>query len=142
MTLHSWTVVIPGAPVAWGRAGIDFARRRVFTAARSAAWKALAVSEVSSDSKRPRRLCCPVSVGIVAVFERPARLKTKARAETHAWHVAKPDADNLMKACCDALQNAGVVADDCVAYDVRVVKRYALGDEQPHVFIRVTWEGE
>ncbi len=138
--MSNWTCRIPGEPVAWGRAGIDFKRRRVFTAPRSATWKAHAVTTMHERRDRPRRLACPVVVQILAVFKRPKRLQTKATRDTFAPHVSKPDADNLAKATCDALQNAEILKDDSVAYDVRVIKRHADEGEQPCVIVTLEWD--
>ena len=52
-------------------------------------------------------------------------------------HSAKPDRDNLDKAVCDALQKAGVVADDSVISSGMVQKAYRDMQEEPGVRVRL-----
>lgn len=67
----------------------------------------------------------PLSVEILAVFERPKSHLTKAGVKATAPQLPRPDVDNIAKAVLDSLQH--VVGDDtCVA---RLVVEKAYGKE-------------
>lgn len=80
----------------------------------------------------------PVAVVIEARFERPKRLQTRKHAERrNVPHTAKPDADNITKAVCDALEKSGAVHNDSQAYRVTVGKFYADAGQAPGVTVQV-----
>ena len=83
----------------------------------------------------------PIRVSVVAIFDRPLSRPKSIRAEdwgggrVKRW--AKPDADNVLKAVCDALQDGGIVVDDCSIEIGSVVRVYAGLGELPCVQITV-----
>ncbi len=74
----------------------------------------------------------PVSLVAVFVFPRPQRLKEGGRA----WHVCKPDSDNLVKAVKDALTQI-VWVDDSQVCEECVRKRYAATGEEEGVELTI-----
>lgn len=70
----------------------------------------------------------PCRVEVEARFPLPKSARKVERLNVEAGrlvpHTVKPDADNVLKAILDAL-NGIVYADDRLAYDVRITKRYA-----------------
>jgi Holliday junction resolvase RusA-like endonuclease len=54
----------------------------------------------------------PVAVELVFVHSRPQRLCRKKDAHGRLWRDRRPDIDNLCKSALDAIQAAGIVADD------------------------------
>lgn len=76
-------------------------------------------------------------VQVLAVAARPKRLMRHADPLGRMWRIAKPDADNVLKAVCDALEKAGVVFNDSCCVDCRVASLYAAQDEGPCVEIFV-----
>lgn len=53
-----------------------------------------------------------VAVELVFVHSRPKRLCRKKDAHGRLWRDRRPDIDNLCKSALDAIQAAGIVADD------------------------------
>jgi Holliday junction resolvase RusA-like endonuclease len=138
-----WTCVIPGVPIGKGRPRASARHGRVFmrTPEKTAKWEAFA-----AETMRMRWMCpmleSPVSVAIVAVFPRPQRLVCKHKRACGCTgervpHVARPDADNVAKAVCDALEKAGVLKNDSQVWSVTAVKMIAGAKEQPHVQVTV-----
>jgi len=84
-----------------------------------------------------------IGLEIVAVFPRTADLakRLKSGAYKHPTcrlpYVQKPDADNVAKSACDALQHAGVIGDDKQIALLTIGKHYAMIGELPHVEIRL-----
>lgn len=64
------------------------------------------------------------------VFTFPSK---KKRA---VWKVTRPDCDNLAKGCLDSL-NAMLYRDDSQIVELKVLKRHAASDEQPHVLVTI-----
>ena len=84
----------------------------------------------------------PIRVSVAAVFDRP--LSRPASIWADDWkrggrlkRWSKPDADNLLKAVCDALQDAGIVSDDCKVEIGGVTRWYGCTGELPKVEITV-----
>ena len=83
----------------------------------------------------------PIRVSVLAIFDRPLSRPKSIHAEdwtggrVKRW--AKPDADNVLKAVCDALQDGGIVLDDCSIEIGSVVRVYAGIGELPCVQITV-----
>lgn len=78
-----------------------------------------------------------LALEIVAVKKRPTSLDAKRHPDGRIPLAAKPDADNISKAVCDALTSAGVIVDDNLIADLRVRKFYASRGEQPSIEIRI-----
>lgn len=69
----------------------------------------------------------PLEIEVTAVFEPPKSLSKKQRYELYATGrpAKKPDADNILKAVCDAL-NGHAYADDAQIVRAVIVKEYGL----------------
>jgi Holliday junction resolvase RusA-like endonuclease len=87
----------------------------------------------------------PLALEITAVFPRNSELLKvfkRTRAYKHPTHrlpfVQKPDADNIAKSACDALQKSGVIVDDKDIASLTIFKQYAAIGEQPHVLLRLS----
>jgi Holliday junction resolvase RusA-like endonuclease len=65
----------------------------------------------------------PVSLRVSFFLPRPKAMKGKE--EICIPHVKKPDLDNLLKACMDAMTNAGVWQDDALVFATNASKWYA-----------------
>jgi Holliday junction resolvase RusA-like endonuclease len=76
----------------------------------------------------------PVRLRIVAYFEMPRSWSKRKKAQMDGqYHTQKPDADNVMKAVKDALDEVAW-NDDCQVADVRAVKRWSRYGE---TFVKV-----
>tara|TARA_A100000171_G_C2103532_1_gene131027 strand:+ start:318 stop:656 length:339 start_codon:yes stop_codon:yes gene_type:complete len=86
-------------------------------------WKRRISECVFSDSRDP--LIGPLSLELNFVFTRPKTVKRKG------WKDTKPDLDNVVKACMDALTNANVWEDDKQVCELTARKRWAEPHETP-----------
>lgn len=94
------------------------------------------VAMAASAAYRDTPLTVPVTVDVECVFPRQKNKIWKTRPMPRYPHVTKPDRDNLDKAILDAITGI-VLADDKQAFDGRVSKWHAAGDEQPHCRVTV-----
>lgn len=78
----------------------------------------------------------PVALRFLSLFPRPKRLLWKSKPMPRAWHIQKPDLDNLEKAIKDCLTGLAV-GDDCQICCVVKKKYFAAGDEQAGVWVEV-----
>lgn len=81
----------------------------------------------------------PVSLWARFYLPRPKNATT-GKGRARAWHIARPDLDNLEKAVMDALTQAGVWVDDslvCLKTTSKALTQLGC-DQKPGVFIRVT----
>lgn len=117
-------IVVPGPPVGKGRP--RFARRGAFVATYTPAATANYESRVALAAHLAGVVRVPegalLAVEVLAVFERPKRLRRKGDPDGLIPHGVKPDADNVLKAVLDGLN--GVLADERVSTAI-VRKRYA-----------------
>lgn len=129
-------IVLPGAPVAKGRARA-FGERHVTP--KKTRLAELRLRRIGEESMAGRPLMDgALVVSIVAVMPIPRSWAKARRARASgAAHRSRPDGDNLMKLASDAL-NGVVWTDDARIYDGRVVKIYG---EVPGTIINV-WEGK
>lgn len=143
------------APMGKGRARAVNAGKhaRVYTPTATANWEHFAAGElrtawvafISAYHDEPAAPAeGPLGLEIVAVFPRTADLlKVGKRTGMHKHpthrlpYSQKPDADNIAKSACDALQKAGVVLDDKLIAVLTIGKHYAAIGEPPHVEIRL-----
>ena len=137
-------ITIHDAPQGKGRPRFARASGRTFTPARTRAWEARAATAVADalpPGWTPPRLAKLV---VDAVFARPERLvcrhKRTCRCEADGLlgrlpHVVAPDADNVLKAVCDALEKGGAVSNDAVIWSATVRKWYASPNEAPAVYV-------
>lgn len=147
MTAPLLEVTIPGAPVGKGRP--VFARRgnhvTTRTPDRTAAWEHLAAEYLGAHWRQaPIARDVPVVVEVLALFDRPQRLRGSKRKPADPGrlpHTSKADWDNIGKIASDALVLAGVLEDDACVCDGHVRKRYIGEGERPGVTITVRrWE--
>ena len=122
--------VIHGTPLPLKRA--RFSRNRVYNPSKKdqTLWK----QQIEHDAPLLNE---PLTVSFEFVFSRPkshyrtGRFATMIRETAPKHHTTKPDVDNLIKFCLDAMNNH-VYEDDKLVVSVSGVKRYAKEEEQPH----------
>jgi Holliday junction resolvase RusA-like endonuclease len=128
-------------------AGKKTVRGHGFTPDRYTAWKADVAEELrrawQGRTEYARLLGSgaidvPAKLVVVALFRRPQRISPK-KFPGRVPHDVKPDNDNVLKAVQDALQLAGVLADDARIFDCRCVAYYVAPDEQPSITIDLEW---
>ena len=77
-------------------------------------------------------------VDCLFIMPRPQRMMWKRKLmKREPYIIKRNDRDNLDKAVLDALTGT-LFVDDSQAWDGRITKMYAAGDEQPHVEITVS----
>lgn len=116
--------IVPGRPFAKQRpkATAIAGRARVYTPKETVSFERQ-VAEIARPSF-PVPIEGPVKLRVVAVFEIPKSWTKKRKAEAiGAFHVQRPDGDNLLKAIKDGL-NRIAWTDDCQVADTRCVKRW------------------
>jgi len=133
-------VTIPGEPIGKGRprASVIGGHVRMRTPVKTARWEAFAAETIRLQWRPVEPERGPVCVSIVAVFSRPKSKTWKTKPMPRYPHVGRPDADNIIKAVCDALEKAGAVHNDSQVWSLRAEKWVAAGDEQPHVAVTLT----
>lgn len=80
-----------------------------------------------------------MSVEILALFPTPCSVSGKKRRQMFAGALSptkKPDADNIAKIVCDAL-NGVAYTDDKQICCLTVIKRYEDGTHQPGVYVTI-----
>jgi Holliday junction resolvase RusA-like endonuclease len=101
------------------------------------AWKGL-VTVRARQAFPGGPLAGPAGLEVWFVLKPPASFR---RPHPRLWAAKKPDADNLLKAFCDAL-NGVCWADDAQVVRATCHKVYAASDEQPHALAHVESLGE
>lgn len=133
-------VIIPGQPVAKGRP--RFANGHAYSPKLSQRWEQSAAFQIQSIIGSPR-YACPMKLEVTAYFHRPLKMNAKKYSTNRIHHTSRPDADNVLKAVCDALTLAGVVKDDSVLNHVVLTKYYAAKNAPAQVVILLdSWEDE
>lgn len=94
------------------------------------------VQLAASEAYHGPPLSGPIALRLLFLMPRPGRLRWAKKPMPRCAHVSKPDADNLAKACKDALSKL-IWNDDSQVCDVRIQKLYANGSEQPHVVVEI-----
>lgn len=82
------------------------------------------------------RMDGPLQVAIKAVYPRPKAKTWKTRPMPWEWDQGNHDADNIAKACLDAL-NGVAYSDDKSVSQLVVTKIMAAGDEEARTEIRI-----
>jgi Holliday junction resolvase RusA-like endonuclease len=85
----------------------------------------------------PAPLEGPLVVEIDALFRCPKTDERKREPRTLRWRAGRPDADNVAKAVCDAL-NGLAYEDDAQVVDLRVRTMTAPQGEEPRVVVRIS----
>lgn len=135
-------VTIPGAPIGKGRPRATMAggHARMYTPAKTRRWE-MGAAAFMAERYDGDAMDGPLSLEVWAFFPRPKRLDCshkRACGCAAGWsgrqpHIAKPDADNVGKAVCDALEAAGVVKNDATICTLTVRKLYTEHDKPPRL---------
>ena len=129
---------VPGEPQGKGRAKIvkigGFSR--MATPAKTIAYEGLVATIAAQAMAGAAPFEGPVAVECDLLFSVPRSASKRARERAlarAAYPTKKPDADNVLKAICDGM-NQVVFRDDVQVVDVRMTKRFAA---TPGVLVRV-----
>ena len=120
---------IPGEPVGKGRPRMTTrgGKVRSFTPEKTASYEALTIAAYRDAGGSGGIIESPVAVTLACQFAMPKSWSAKKRSMmTGAWCTKKPDADNVAKAVCDAL-NGVLWRDDAQVVDLSVEKRWCDG---------------
>lgn len=132
--VRSFTV--PGEPV--GKARPRVTKRGItYTPRKTAEYERLVRLCYVSKAHCALPLKGPIAMSVEAVFGIPHSATKAERARRESGMEApqkKPDADNILKACADAL-NGLAYEDDKQICKALVTKRYCRTGEEPHVTI-------
>jgi Holliday junction resolvase RusA-like endonuclease len=127
VTLH---FIVPGQPIGKGRPRIGKVgnHARMFTPAKTVNYETLVAYAAQAAMKGSALFEGAVGLDLRIACQIPAswsQKKQRAAAAGRVLPTTKPDADNIIKAICDAL-NGVVWKDDVQVVDLAVTKRYAL----------------
>lgn len=129
------TWVIPGKPVPWRRAGAQGKRRFTYPA-QAAQMQAIRLLSGGGD---PIPKGTPVVVRMAFYYNRPKnqrRANGELKDSAPAYHMVKPDIDNLEKLVLDSLSGV-VYEDDAQVVQVFAQKGYTDGDERTTINIDI-----
>lgn len=129
---------VPGEPVGKGRPRVvrNNGFTRTYTPEKTASYENLVKLEFQRQGGRMLK-DGPVKVWINADFGIPRSVSKRKREAMIAGHIRptkKPDADNIAKVICDAL-NGLAWHDDSQVVMLHVEKRFA---EEPEVYVTIT----
>lgn len=129
---------VPGEPQGKGRPRIGRVgkRARMFTPAKTVAYEGLVALAAQEAMQGREMITGPVLLEMRMLHPVPMSWSKKKRTAALAGEVlptVKCDADNCLKAVCDAL-NGVLWRDDTQVVNVALAKRY---DEMPRVEVRV-----
>lgn len=110
-------LTIPGPPV--GKARPRVTKNGTYTPKKTKEYEKRIQSIFTGAYPNAKPIEGPVSIDVLACFEQP---KNKSVEWDHA--TKKPDADNILKIVCDALQGFAFV-DDKQVVDASVIKEYS-----------------
>ncbi len=120
-------ITVPGKPVAWQRAGHNGKTGHFYTKAKTGNWEAAAGFAAAGVMGGSIPRTGPLCVRVTAYFPVSAswpRWKQDAALQGVIRHTSKPDGDNVLKACKDALTSI-VWKDDCQVVIASVTKEYS-----------------
>ena len=127
--------VAPVAPK--GKARHRTSKGRAYTPSDQVKWEqqfALFAAEYRSE----QTLVGPLGLYVTAVFPRPKRLLRKKDPADFIFHISKPDADNVCKSICDALNDTGWWRDDSQVAFMSCTKYYEEKEGPgPRLIIRI-----
>ena len=127
--------VAPVAPK--GKARHRTSKGRAYTPSDQVRWEqqfALFAAEYRSE----QTLVGPLGLYVTAVFPRPKRLLRKKDPADFIFHISKPDADNVCKSICDALNDTGWWRDDSQVAFMSCTKYYEEKEGPgPRLIIRI-----
>lgn len=146
----SFAVVIPGDPR--GKGSVRVGRWGAYKDEKTENYMATCILAMREERGDAPPIAEPTKVIIAAFVARPQALVPKAKSRVEQppavsfYAPVKPDLDNLSKAICDALTQAGVIVDDARVVDLRMSKNYVPVGVAPYVAVRVEpakrWDGE
>ena len=127
--------IIPVAPK--GKARHRTANGRAYTPADQVRWEQQFA--LFAAQHRPEQvLTGALGLYVTAVFSRPKRLRRKKDSENFIYHTSKPDADNVCKSICDALNDTGWWRDDSQVAFMSCTKYYEEKEGPgPRLIIRI-----
>jgi Holliday junction resolvase RusA-like endonuclease len=136
--IRSVRVIVPGAPMGKQRPRVSFRHGKAiaYTPARTIQWEHFA-ADIMAREHKGEPFDGPLSLHVLAVAHRPKRLMRKGDPPGRILRTTKPDGDNVLKCCADALQKAGVIRDDCHIAAWSCLGYYAAKEEGPQVIIEV-----
>lgn len=102
----------------------------VYTKKADKDFRARAVETLKSVKPAPGFITA-VGVSVLFVLPRPTTEHRKTAPVPRRWHVARPDADNLLKALLDAAVEAGWLSNDTIVSRTVVEKVAAAQGEEP-----------
>lgn len=111
-------------------------KTRSFTPKATAAWEDLAAA-VYLPFKPKDPHVGPLELHVIAVGERPKRLRRAKDPAGRLWRCAKPDGDNVQKIVADSLKKARIIKDDIHIVMWRCPCVYAAKGEGPCTEIRL-----
>lgn len=130
---------VPGEPQGKGRArvGTIAGKARMFTPEKTVAYEGLIALAAQEQMNGSPLITGPVMVEVI--MHCPVRPSWSKKKQTQAlageiYPTSKPDADNCLKAICDAM-NKVVWIDDTQATDIHMRKRFSTN---PRVDVIVT----
>jgi len=127
--------VIPIAPK--GKARHRTANGRAYTPSDQVKWEQQ-FALFAAEHRPEQTLIGPLGLYITAVFPRPKRLLRKKDPEGFIFHIKKPDADNVCKSICDALNDTGWWRDDSQVAFMSCTKYYEEKEGPgPRIIIRI-----
>lgn len=153
--MPTFAVRIDQAPMGKGRPRAARAGKgvRVYTPTETANWEHFAAESIRKawDHWCDGDMAGSLGLTVIAVFPRTKDLAKQYKDGSYKHGTSrfpypqKPDADNIAKCVCDALEKAGVLGhegekgDDKTISQLTLAKFYARIGEQPHVEIRL-WQ--
>lgn len=135
---------VPGKPVPKGRPrgrsrqGPRGPFVQFYTDQSTVNWEALVAAKTASQVRRLERLPLPFQDRCLVALRFNMQRPKSTPASVKFPVKARTDVDNLAKAVLDALQNAGIIDNDCIVTDLSVSKRYADEDHPVGVEIELT----
>lgn len=146
--MSEWTIRVPGLPIAQPRhrvsAGVTGGRPRAWLPSSHPVHAFKAAVMLAVRTSGPKVIIeGPVVLEAALLFQRPAshygsgKNSDRIKPSAPAFHVQKPDADNVVKAIKDACTRAGAWRDDAQVHRMVVEKRWCDADELPGCVIHI-----
>jgi Holliday junction resolvase RusA-like endonuclease len=135
------TFVIPGSPVGKGRPRFT-KQGKAYTPRATRQWESAAAKLCALQWPHPPHYG-PISIQVLALYPRPKAPPT--HVPSAIWHQggrvyrpASPDLDNVIKACCDALQLACIFEDDRQVVHLQAWAAWCGVDDETSTTITIT----
>ena len=132
-------VVVPGSPV--GKERARSGGGHFYTPKKTKAWESHAGWLLRARAEVHQTHHGIAAIAVNSVTKRPNRI-IKARGEGRILRMTTPDADNVLKACCDAAQLSTLIKDDRQIAVQNVMNWYGALDEEPCVEICLALIGD